>query len=73
MAQALFHRPVIAEALFRCQVILCGICGEKCGTGISVSLIAAVESCPYHSSRFTYSSFIHLHSTLYNLSIWQIH
>jgi ferredoxin len=69
MAQAVCHRPVIAEAWFRCQGVLCGICGEKCGTGMGVSLVASVESWQYHSTRSTYSSFIHLPSTQYKIRI----
>jgi hypothetical protein len=39
MPQAVCHRPIIADAWFRCQGIPYGICGEKSGTGIGVSLL----------------------------------
>jgi len=62
-----FRRPG-----FNPRLSHCGICGVQSGTGTGSPAMTAAVSCQYHSTSALYS-FIHLLSTLCELSNWQHH
>jgi hypothetical protein len=50
MAQAVSHRPLIAEALVRRRVCPCGICGGQSGTETGCSSTSFAFPCQYYSA-----------------------
>ena len=63
MFQAVIRRPFTPEALARCQASTC----EICGVDSSFSPNTYVLPPHYHSTRTSYSQFIHLPPMQYRL------
>lgn len=67
LAMPLLSWCFIMGAWVQSQVSACRICGGHSGTRTGLPPSALILLCRYHSTKVTYSTFIHLPSTLFNL------